>query len=55
MVGNTKKGPNFTQSTLLSRRAVLRQLWTQCGLKCLGVPDLTPKIPCVFLAKLCSL
>ena len=32
-----KKSPNFAQSTLLSRRTILRQLWTQCGLGCLGV------------------
>ena len=31
------KGPNFAQSTLLSRGAILRQLWTEHGLECLGV------------------
>jgi hypothetical protein len=28
---------DFAQSALLSRGVVLRQLWTQCGLGCLGV------------------
>jgi hypothetical protein len=32
-----KKGFDFVQSNLLSRGAVLKQLWTQCGLGCLGV------------------
>jgi hypothetical protein len=37
MVGSTKEGFDFTQSNLLSRRAVLKQLWTQWGLGCLGI------------------
>jgi hypothetical protein len=37
MVGSTIKGPKFAQFALLSRGVVLRQLWTQHGLMCLGV------------------
>jgi hypothetical protein len=37
IIGKTKEGPCFAQFALLSRRAALRQLWTQRGLKCLGV------------------
>ena len=36
-VGSTKEGPNFAQSTLLSRGVALRQLRTLHGLGCLGV------------------
>ena len=43
MVGSTEEGPNFAQSTLLSRGVVLRQLWTQHGFGCLGV-KLPPKV-----------
>jgi hypothetical protein len=39
MVGSAKEGPSFAQFSLLSRRAILRELWTQCGLRCLGVKD----------------
>jgi hypothetical protein len=42
-VGSTNEGFDFAQSTLLSRRVVLKQLWTQCGLGCLGVK--TPLAP----------
>jgi hypothetical protein len=37
MVGSTKEGFDFAPSNLLSRGAVLRHLWTQCRLRCLGV------------------
>ena len=37
MVGSIKEGFDFAQFALLSRGVVLRQLWTQCGLACLGV------------------
>jgi hypothetical protein len=37
MVGDTKKDLDSAQSNLLSRGTVLRQLWTQCRLRCLGV------------------
>jgi hypothetical protein len=36
-----KKALIFAQSNLLSRGAVLRQLWTQRGLRCLGVKVLS--------------
>jgi hypothetical protein len=32
-----KKALNFAQSNLFSKGAILGQLWTQCGLGCLGV------------------
>jgi hypothetical protein len=32
-----KESFEFAQSNLLSRRVVLRQLWIQGGLRCLGV------------------
>jgi hypothetical protein len=39
MVGSTKEGPNFAQSNLFLRGSVLRQLWTQRGLRCLGIKE----------------
>jgi hypothetical protein len=39
MVGSTKEGFDFAQSALLSIGVVLRQIWTQCGLGCLGIKD----------------
>jgi hypothetical protein len=36
-IGNTKESPHFAQFSLLSSGVALRQLWTQCGLRYLGV------------------
>ena len=46
---STKKVPNFAQFALLLKGVNLQQLWTQCGLRCLGINSILALLAIWFI------